>query len=151
MRRRARVALLLWPVLLITGSGWVWSVNSAGRPISVPSARTGTASTAGAGTASTARVRADCGTRRHPCCQPSTRSSRPVAPSRCLTISAAPDPSTYPQPVVITGQLLGPGQGHLLGEEDTGPQLLVTGKFRRLQGLGAPYQALPLLGQFLMT
>ena len=114
MRRRARVAVLLWPVLLITGGGWLWSVSSVARPASPSTSRLGTAFTGRVPTASTARARTACRTGRHRCCQPPPRASRRVAPSRCLTIAAAPNPSTGPQAVVITGQLLGPRHSHAI-------------------------------------
>ena len=91
------MALLLWPVLLITLSGWVWSVSSAPSPAAARSAQ----------------ARTGCRAARHPCCQPPRLSRRP-APSRCLTIAVAPNPSTFPQVVVITGRLLGPHHGRAI-------------------------------------
>src|SRR5947209_1146796 len=83
MRRRGRVAVLLWPVLFMAGGGSLLPASAAAR------------------SAAASRPSAPC------------RAPRSHA-SRCLTIAAAPNPSTAGQQVTISGRLRGPRRAHAL-------------------------------------
>jgi phospholipase C len=86
MLRRTLLSLWLWPILFTTGVSPQASVRSA----------------------SASRAPTSChGGPRHCCTAP----AKPTRPSRCLTIAAAPNPSTDGQMVTISGRLLGPHRG----------------------------------------
>jgi phospholipase C len=107
MRRRARMGMLLWPVLLIALVGWLVSGStSTARPaaarLTTPEAPTPRASAAQADSRCPVRHR-----RSRPCCPPPSRTGRP-SPSRCLSLASSPNPSTDGQAVTISGRLFGP-------------------------------------------
>ncbi|HTX12923.1 MAG TPA: alkaline phosphatase family protein [Solirubrobacteraceae bacterium] len=115
MRRRARMGMLLWPVLLIALVGWLVSgSNSSARPAAAL-ATTAAAPAAGpTPQASVAGAQSRCPIRHRrsqPCCPPPTGAGKPPS-SRCLSLGSSPNPSTDGQTVTIAGRLFGPRHAH---------------------------------------
>jgi phospholipase C len=88
MRRPSRAGLWLGALLFVLVGGWIAVADSVAIP-------------AGASAAGTAA-----------CHRSAERTRRPVLSPHCLSIAAAPDPSTAGQVITVSGRLLGPRHGH---------------------------------------